>query len=110
MAFLDYAPAPESTSILNLRDEYRLWIGGEWVTGGGTAFASISPSTERQIAMFASADEGDVDAAVAAARTARSTSAAVPVATSVSTSSVAGLTVLNGSPVPSKNWPSMNRP
>ena len=48
MAFLDYAPAPESTSILNLRDEYRLWIGGEWVVGGGTPFASISPSTEER--------------------------------------------------------------
>ena len=70
MAFLDYAPAPESTSILDLRDDYRLWIGGEWVDGGGTPFASISPSTEQRIAMFASADEGDVDRAVAAARTA----------------------------------------
>ncbi len=70
MAFLDYAPAPESTSILNLRDEYRLFIGGEWVAGGGTPFASVSPSTERQIATFASADEGDVDSAVRAARTA----------------------------------------
>ena len=45
-----------------------------------------------------------------AAATARSTSAALPAATSVSTSSVAGLTVLNGSPVPSTNSPSMNRP
>ena len=70
MAFLDYAPAPESTSILNLRDDYGLWIGGEWVAGSGTPFASVSPSTERQIAMFASADENDVDAAVSAARTA----------------------------------------
>ncbi|WP_206446286.1 aldehyde dehydrogenase family protein [Agrococcus sp. KRD186] len=68
MTFLDYAPAPESTSILGLRDEYGLFIGGEWRPGGGTSFASVSPSTERQIAMFAAADEGDVDAAVAAAR------------------------------------------
>ncbi|MCR8671177.1 aldehyde dehydrogenase family protein [Agrococcus sp. HG114] len=73
MAFLDYAPAPESTSILSLREEYRLWIGGEWVTGGGTPFASVSPSTERRIATFAHADEGDVDAAVRAARTAFTT-------------------------------------
>lgn len=70
MAFLDYAPAPESTSILSLREDYRLWIGGEWVTGGGEPFASVSPSTERQIATFAYADEGDVDAAVRAARAA----------------------------------------
>lgn len=70
MAFLDYAPAPESTSILSLREDYRLWIGGEWVTGGGEPFASVSPSTEQQIATFAYADEGDVDAAVRAARAA----------------------------------------
>ncbi|WP_072313077.1 aldehyde dehydrogenase family protein [Agrococcus sp. Marseille-P2731] len=70
MTFLDYAPAPESTSILDLREQYGLYIGGEWVPGGGTPFASISPATERQIAMFGAADEGDVDAAVRAARTA----------------------------------------
>ena len=68
MTFLEYAPAPESTSILGLQDEYGLFIDGEWRAGGGTSFASVSPSTERQIAMFAAADEGDVDAAVAAAR------------------------------------------
>ena len=68
MTFLDYAPAPESTSILHLRDDYGLFIGGEWVAGGGESFASVSPSTERQIATFAAADEGDVDAAVRAAR------------------------------------------
>ena len=68
MTFLDYAPAPESTSILRLRDDYGLFIGGEWVAGGGESFASVSPATERQIATFAAADEGDVDAAVRAAR------------------------------------------
>ena len=45
-----------------------------------------------------------------AAATARSTSASLPLATSVRTSSVAGLIDLNGSPVPSTNSPSMNRP
>ncbi len=70
MTFLDYAPAPESTAILDLRPEYGLFIDGEWRAGGGEPFASVSPSTERQIAMFASADEGDVDAAVRAARAA----------------------------------------
>ncbi|HET8867728.1 MAG TPA: aldehyde dehydrogenase family protein [Agrococcus sp.] len=70
MTFLDYAPAPESTSILRLRDDYGLFIGGEWVAGGGESFASVSPATERPIATFAAADEGDVDAAVGAARTA----------------------------------------
>src|SRR5690242_568949 len=45
-----------------------------------------------------------------AATTARSTSASVPVATSDSTSSVAGLIVFSGSPEPSMNSPSTNRP
>jgi hypothetical protein len=45
-----------------------------------------------------------------AAFTARSTSATLPAETSVSTSSVAGLTDLKASPVPSTNSPSMNSP
>src|SRR4051794_21253460 len=45
-----------------------------------------------------------------AAATARSTSASLPLETSVRTSSVAGLTVLNGSPEPSTNSPSTNSP
>ncbi|SDS46444.1 aldehyde dehydrogenase family protein [Agrococcus carbonis] len=68
MTFLDYAPAPESTSILHLRESYGLYIDGEWRAGSGTPFASVSPATEREIATFAAADEGDVDAAVRAAR------------------------------------------
>jgi len=66
--FLDYAPAPESTSILNLRERYGLFINGEFVDGGGTPFATISPATEKVIAQIAAADAKDVDRAVAAAR------------------------------------------
>jgi len=66
--FLDYAPAPESTSILNLREHYGLFINGEFVDGGGTPFATISPATEKTIAQIAAADANDVDRAVAAAR------------------------------------------
>ena len=29
--FLDYAPAPESTSVLHLRETYGLFIDGDWV-------------------------------------------------------------------------------
>ena len=68
MSFLDYAPAPESTSILKLRDSYGLFIGGEFVDGGGSSFATISPSTEKKIAMVAEATESDVDLAVRTAR------------------------------------------
>ena len=68
MSFLDYAPAPESTAILSLRPAYGLFIGGEFVDGRGDSFTSISPATEKPIAEFATANEADVDAAVAAAR------------------------------------------
>jgi aldehyde dehydrogenase (NAD+) len=66
--FLDYAPAPESTSILHLQKSYGLFINGEWVEGRGKPFATISPATEKKITTVASASVEDVDAAVAAAR------------------------------------------
>jgi acyl-CoA reductase-like NAD-dependent aldehyde dehydrogenase len=68
MSFLEYAPAPESRSILNLRDDYGLFIDGEFREGSGRAFATISPADESHIATVAEASEADVDAAVAAAR------------------------------------------
>ena len=68
MSFLDYAPAPESRAVLRLRDEYGLFIDGEFRPGTGTTFATISPADETHIATIASASEADVDAAVAAAR------------------------------------------
>jgi len=67
-AFLDYAPAPESTSILHLKKSYGLFIDGAWVAGHGKPFASISPATEKHIAEIATATAKDVDTAVAAAR------------------------------------------
>lgn len=68
MSFLNYAPAPESTAILNLRSDYGLFINGEFVDGHGTPFQTISPATEKTIATVASANDEDVDRAVAAAR------------------------------------------
>jgi acyl-CoA reductase-like NAD-dependent aldehyde dehydrogenase len=68
MSFLEYAPAPESRSILNLRDQYGLFIDGEFVDGDGTPFQTISPATEERIATIATASSADIDRAVAAAR------------------------------------------
>ncbi len=68
MGFLEYAPAPESRSILKLKDEYGLFIDGEFVEGRGASFATISPADESRIATIAHASEDDVDLAVAAAR------------------------------------------
>ena len=46
MGFLEYAPAPESRSILQLKDSYGLFINGEFVEGRGGAFDTISPADE----------------------------------------------------------------
>jgi acyl-CoA reductase-like NAD-dependent aldehyde dehydrogenase len=66
--FLDYAPAPESTAILHLKDSYGLFIDGEFRDGTGGSFTTISPATEKRIAEIAIAADADVDLAVAAAR------------------------------------------
>ena len=68
MSFRNYAPAPESTAILNLRKSYGLYIGGEWVGGHGGSMTTISPATEKPIAEISLADASDIDRAVAAAR------------------------------------------
>lgn len=70
MTFLDYAPAPESTSILDIKPSYGLFIGGKFVDASGDAFATISPSTEEHITTVGEANAADVDKAVAAARVA----------------------------------------
>ena len=70
MTFLDYAPAPESTSILNLKPSYGLFIGGKFVDSSGSTFDTISPSTEKKITTVSHATEDDVDRAVKAARAA----------------------------------------
>jgi aldehyde dehydrogenase (NAD+) len=68
MSIFEYAPAPESRAVVNLRSTYGLFIDGEFVEGGGKPFKSISPATEEVLAEVAEADAGDVDRAVAAAR------------------------------------------
>ncbi len=68
----EYAPAPESRSVVDLKSSYGLFIGGEFVDGSGHSFKTISPSTEEVLAEVAEADEADVDRAVKAARRAYS--------------------------------------
>jgi len=63
----EYSPAPESRSIVTLRESYGLFIGGEFVSGS-TAFKTISPATEEVLAEVTQAGPEDVDRAVAAAR------------------------------------------
>jgi acyl-CoA reductase-like NAD-dependent aldehyde dehydrogenase len=64
----EYAPAPESRSIVDIKPSYGLFINGEFVDGHGKSFKTISPATEEVLAEVAEADEADVDAAVKAAR------------------------------------------
>ncbi|HSR23362.1 MAG TPA: aldehyde dehydrogenase family protein, partial [Candidatus Eisenbacteria bacterium] len=65
----EYAPAPESRSIVDLRSSYGLFIGGECVeTVDGRAFKTVSPATEEVLAEVTEAGPADVDRAVAAAR------------------------------------------
>src|SRR4051812_15360518 len=67
-SFLEYAPAPESQAILNLKKSYGLFIDGQFVKGHGKPFLTVSPATEKTIAEIANANAKDVDTAVAAAR------------------------------------------
>ena len=67
-SIFEYAPAPESRAIVDIKPSYGLFINGEFVDGRGKAFKTISPSTEEVLAEVAEADEADVDAAVKAAR------------------------------------------
>src|SRR5690349_18340869 len=67
MAF-EYAPAPESRSIVDVRSSYGLFVDGGFTDGHGEPLKSINPATEDILAEVATADATDVDAAVAAAR------------------------------------------
>ena len=67
----DYAPAPESRGIVDIKPSYGLFVNGEFVDGQGPnsrAFKTINPATEEVLAEIAEADEADVDLAVKAAR------------------------------------------
>src|SRR5215207_3444407 len=68
MTKFDYAPAPESRAIVDIKSSYGLFIDGEFVEGKGGSFKSISPSSEEVLAEVTKATADDVDMAVKAAR------------------------------------------
>jgi aldehyde dehydrogenase (NAD+) len=69
----EYARSVESTDILELEDQYGLFIDGEFVKPKSKKyFSSINPATEEPLAEVAEAGEADVDLAVDAARSAHS--------------------------------------
>ena len=70
----EYAPAPESRSIVHLRSSYGLFIDGAFVEPvDGNAYKTENPATEEVLAEIAAAGLEDVDRAVEAAGRAQKT-------------------------------------
>ncbi len=69
MPSFEYAPAPESRSIVDIRSSYGLFINGTFVdTIANGSRKTVNPATEEVLAEVAEAGEADVTAAVEAAR------------------------------------------
>jgi acyl-CoA reductase-like NAD-dependent aldehyde dehydrogenase len=67
----EYAPAPESAALVDIKSQYGLFINGKFVAPkGGKTFTTINPATEEVLAKIAYAELADVNLAVAAARNA----------------------------------------
>ena len=66
MSVFEYAPAPESRSIVDIAPSYGLFIDGEFVDGTGESFKSVNPATEEVLTEVSAGSEADVDRAVAA--------------------------------------------
>ncbi|MFF5450354.1 aldehyde dehydrogenase family protein [Streptomyces sp. NPDC012950] len=75
----EYAPAPESRSVVDIAPSYGLFIDGEFVDAAeGKVFKTVSPSTEEVLSEVARAGAEDVDRAVKAARKAFEKWSALP--------------------------------
>ena len=65
----EYAPAPESRSVVDIAPSYGLFVDGEFTEArSGARFATVNPATEEVLSEVAEAGQQDVDRAVAAAR------------------------------------------
>ncbi|MCW3815303.1 aldehyde dehydrogenase family protein [Micromonospora sp. DR5-3] len=65
----EYAPAPESRSVVDIKPSYGLFVDGRFVDPvDGGSFKSINPASEEVLAEVAEAGSEDVDRAVRAAR------------------------------------------
>jgi aldehyde dehydrogenase (NAD+) len=63
----EYAPAPEARDLVQLRDRYGLFIGGDWIEPKET-YETIDPSTEEPLAQVGQATPEEIDLAVKAGR------------------------------------------
>ncbi len=69
MSRFEYAPAPESRAIADIKSSYGLFINGAFVEAtDGKPFKTVSPSSEEVLAEVSEAGPADVDKAVKAAR------------------------------------------
>jgi aldehyde dehydrogenase (NAD+) len=69
MTKFEYAPAPESRAIVDIKSSYGLFVNGEFAEPvDGSMFKSVNPATEEVLAEIAAAGAEDVDRAVQAAR------------------------------------------
>jgi aldehyde dehydrogenase (NAD+) len=67
----EYAPAPESTDHIKLKEQYELFINGAFVKPESKKyFDTTNPANGKKLARIAEANEKDVDKAVKAARNA----------------------------------------
>jgi aldehyde dehydrogenase (NAD+) len=64
----EYAPAPESRDIANLKPSYRMFVDGQFTDGTGEPLKTINPATGEVLAEVSTASTADVDHAVKAAR------------------------------------------
>ena len=64
-----YAPAPESTDHIQIKDQYSLFINGEFVKPeNGKYFQTYNPATGEKLSEVAEAESADINKAVKAAR------------------------------------------
>ena len=71
MEKFEYAPAPESAALVDIKSHYGLFINGKFVAPkGGKTFTTVNPATEEVLAKIAYAELADVNLAVTAARNA----------------------------------------
>ncbi|GAA1634735.1 aldehyde dehydrogenase family protein [Nonomuraea maheshkhaliensis] len=74
MEIFEYAPAPESRSIVSVRPSYDLFIDGEFVEAkSDERIVTVNPADEEPLSEVAAAGEADVERAFAAARRAYET-------------------------------------
>src|SRR5215207_579471 len=69
MSRFEYAPAPESRAIVDIKSSYGLFINGAFTEAtDGKPFKTVSPASEEVLAEVSEAGPADVDRAVRAAR------------------------------------------